>query len=265
MQKNWLKFDFSFYLVTLLAIILGYLDQYMMLAITILIHESGHLVMAYFYRWKLEELKFFGLGGVLTFHEELNKSNKEDIIISSGGLLFNFIFLLILLLFKELPMSLVYVKKYQYLIFAQIFIISFNLLPLPPLDGGRIFSAVLCFFFPYKKVLKITALFYGFILIIFTIILITFFYNFRQYFLILSFLIYTTLKYNWQGDYLFQRFLVQKKLDRNTSLPVKTVKINKGTWEDNIYRGYINLFQIKTHINDEIKFLNLKYGKKTGY
>ena len=79
MQNNYIKFDISFYIITILAISLGFVDQYIIFVVTILIHELGHLVMAAICRWKLEELKFSGIGGVLSFSGELNKSNKEDL------------------------------------------------------------------------------------------------------------------------------------------------------------------------------------------
>ena len=262
MQNHYIKFDISFYIITILAITLGYLNQYVIFALTILIHESGHLLMGLIYGWEVEELTFFALGGKLKFKGELNKPNKEDIIISIAGVLFNFIFLLILLRFRHLPMSPIFLKKYQFLVFAQIFVIVFNLIPLPPLDGGRIVSAILCCFFPYKQVLKITAILNIIFLIGLFFIVVTFSYDFRQYFMMFIFLIYSTIRHNQKGKYLFQRFLLQKKHHRNVDLPSKIVKINQGSWEDNIYRGYVNLFQFQSHLNDEIKCLNLKYGEK---
>ena len=261
MQNNYIKFDISFYIITILAIGLGFVDQYIIFVVTILIHELGHLIMAALCRWKLEELKFSGVGGVLRFSGELNKSNTEDILISLGGVLFNLLFLIVLLSFRDFPMSPVILKKYQYLIFAQLFTISFNLIPLPPLDGNRVLTAVLCYFFPYKFVLKLTAI-TNFLILGIIIIGIMFFSEINQFILILNFLIYSTLKYNRERKYLFQRFLLQKNLYRDTKLSAKTVTISKGTWEDNIYRGYSNKFQTQIHLKDEITCLNVKYDEK---
>ena len=73
MRKNRLKFDPSFYAMTLLAIMLGYLNEYVIFALTIIVHECGHLTMAFFHKWELEELKFFAFGGIMQFKGELNK------------------------------------------------------------------------------------------------------------------------------------------------------------------------------------------------
>ena len=66
-----------------------------------MLHECGHLMMAFFYKWDLVELKFFAFGGIMQFKGELNKSNKEDLIISSGGILFNVIMFIILYVFMK--------------------------------------------------------------------------------------------------------------------------------------------------------------------
>ena len=75
MRKNRLKFDLSFYAMTLLAIMLGYLNEYVIFALTIIVHECGHLTMAFFHKWELEELKFFAFGGIMQFKVDFNKSN----------------------------------------------------------------------------------------------------------------------------------------------------------------------------------------------
>ena len=213
--------------------------------------------MAFFHKWELEELKFFAFGGIMQFKGELNKSNIEDFIVSSGGILFNFITLIILILMREKMSSFVNTMLYDYTIWAQLFVIMFNLIPLPPLDGSRLINAILCCFFPYKTVLRIIrrlnmglmALFIG----------ITILYDIRQLFIIVSFLTYSTLKYNKYIYFLFQRFLLQKKMYINVDLPRKIVKIRNDSLEDNIYRGYLNLFEVKNRLHDEIKWLKLKY------
>ena len=257
MRKNRLKFTPSFYAMTLLAIMLGYLNEYVIFALTIIIHECGHLTMAFFYKWELEELRFFAFGGVMEFKGELNKSNKEDLVVSSGGILFNVITLFILLLLRNNTSSYLHLYLYNYAIWAQLFVIIFNLIPLPPLDGSRLVSAILCYFWPYKTVLQIVKWLNVVLVIIGTVI--TFLYDIRQIFLIVSFLTYSTIKYNQQIDYIFQRFLLQKKMYINVDLPRKIVKIKSHSWEDKIYRGYLNSFQVKNLLHEEIKWLKLKY------
>ena len=260
MRKTRLKFDPSFYAMTLLAIMLGYLNEYFIFALTIIVHELGHLTMAFFYKWDLVELKFFAFGGVMEFKGELNKSNKEDLIISSGGILFNIIMLIVLYVLRNNTVSAIHNNLINYAIWAQLFIIIFNSIPLPPLDGSRIVHAILCQFIPYKKVLQIMKGMNSILITFLTIV--TFLYDIRQIFIVVIFLSYSTIKYNKEIDYLFQRFLLQKRMYINVGLSRKIVEISNDYWENKIYRGYSNLFQVKNRLYEEMKYLKLKYEEK---
>ena len=90
----------------------------------------------------------------------------------------------------------------------------------------------------------------------------TFLYDIRQIFIVVIFLSYSTIKYNKEIDYLFQRFLLQKRMYINVGLSRKIVEISNDYWENKIYRGYSNLFQVKNRLYDEMKYLKLKYEEK---
>lgn len=257
MYKEKIKFDPSFYLVTLLAIFTGHFNQYIVFSISILLHECGHLMMAFFFKWELEELKFFAFGGKMQFKGELNKSNKEDLLISSAGILMNVLIFVILIFLSELNLNPIYLKYIHSFIWAQLFIIMYNLTPLPPLDGSRILGTVLSSLLPYRTSLKILC-YFNFIFIV-ILSLFTFLYDFRQFYLVNSFLFYSTLKFNRQVQYLFQRFLLHKKIYRNVNLPIKVSILDDNSWEDKIYRGYLNIFKFNERLHDELKWLQLKF------
>lgn len=257
LHKDKIKFEPSYYLVTLLAILTGYFNQYIVFAISILLHECGHLMMAFFFKWELEELKFFAFGGQMRFKGELNKSNKEDLFISGAGIMVNSLLLLIFLMISKLEMSEIQLKWVNSFMWAQCFIIIFNLIPLPPLDGSRIMGNILTCFLPYRQSLKIICCFN--IVFISPIVLFTFLYDFRQFYLMIGFLLYSTLKFNQNAQYLFQRFLLHKKMYRNVDLPRKITIICDDSWEDKIYRGYLNMFQFNERLHDELTWLQLKF------
>lgn len=254
------QFSFSFYLVSVLVIVLGYLDRFAILFATILIHEAGHLVMARLLGWKLESLRFFGFGGILTYEGELNKNNKEDLLVSLGGILFNLIFLLLLLSLNVEELAPLHLKKFQYLVFAQKFVILFNLIPLPPLDGSRILSAILCNVFPYKKVIRIIRVLNVVFLAI--LVLATFWQGFRTYTFLVTFLVFSVRKYQQQTDYLFQRFLLQKHTAPNPDLPRRLIKGSPETWEESIYHGFSNHLQNHGSDLEESRLLSAKYYRK---
>ena len=91
------------------------------------------------------------------------------------------------------------------------------------------------------------------------IVLLTILYDFRQFYLILGFLFYSTVKFNQNAQYLFQRFLLHKKMYRNVDLPRKITILCDDSWEDKIYRGYLNMFQFNERFHDELTWLQLKF------
>jgi len=255
-----IKLEPTFYVMTVLTILLGHFNQFVIFGITLLVHEFGHFFMARLFKWELEELRLFGFGGVMRFRGELNKSNTADLWVSLGGILFNAIFLGILLLLDETTMSPIHLNRHQYMIFSQIFMIAFNLLPLPPLDGSRVVMALLSMVFPYKKVLFIATRLN--VLLLAVIIVLTIIFDWRQFLLIESFLLYSTINFNREASYLFERFLLQKEFCRNTALPPKKINVQEGCWESKIYRGHLNYFCTGLGTRDEICWLDLKYGQK---
>lgn len=257
LHKKKIKFEPSFYLVTLLAILTGYFNQYFIFAISILLHECGHLMMAFFFKWELDELKFFAFGGEMRFVGELNKPNREDLLISLAGVLMNGLLLVIFFVISQFEVNEMQLKYVHSFIWAQLFIISFNLIPLPPLDGSRIVATILSSFLPYRVALKLICYFN--VLFISVITIFTFLYDFRQFYVIVSFLLYSTMKFNRQVKYLFQRFLIHKKLYRNVDLPRKNTVIFDDCWENKIYKGYLNFFQINDRLHDELTWLQLKF------
>ncbi|MGL4373791.1 MAG: site-2 protease family protein [Turicibacter sp.] len=253
-----LKFDFSFYGMSLLAIYSGYYTEWIIFFITIAIHECGHLVMASIFKWKLKDIKIFGYGGVMTFEGELNKSNMEDISVSFGGILFNILFLLVILSIPTRFLDIQNLRIQSLYIQAQLFVIAFNLLPLPPLDGNRIMISLLSLFFPYKYVLSFNK-WISFILLG-VIYVVTIYYDFRQYFIIITYISISTIRFNRQIPYLFQRFVLQKKMYNNPGLSMKTTILSNHYWEMFLYKVYQNGFLINNRLYNETQLLDVKYG-----
>jgi len=256
-----IKLEPTFYVMTVLAILLGHFNQFVIFGITLTVHEFGHFFMAKIFKWELEELRLFGFGGVMRFKGELNKSNVADLWVSLGGILFNGIFLGFLLLLDESTMAPVYLNRHQYMIFSQIFMIGFNLLPLPPLDGSRVLMALLSMMLPYKKVLTVAKLFN--LVLLAVIMVLTLIFDWRQFLLIESFLIYSAFKFHREASYLFERFLLQKEFCRNAGLPPKKIDIHEGNWENRLYRGHVNYFCTGIGTSDEICWLDIKYGQNS--
>ncbi len=103
-----------------------------------LIHELGHLFFMFIYKLRIKSVTF-RLFDILILADR-PKSYKSDMIITSGGILFNFLFAFVF-----------YFINYK-LFVANLVIGIFNLLPVESLDGAGILSHILLCFFSFNVV-----------------------------------------------------------------------------------------------------------------
>lgn len=124
------------------------IEIYGVLMLFALFHELGHMLCGILLGFKPNclEIMPFGLSiGFAVKSENYNKKIKKGtlltlkkLIIALSGPLTNLIFVLLFLLF---PISMFGMKR-ELLIYANILIGIFNLIPIYPLDGGRIAKCI---------------------------------------------------------------------------------------------------------------------------
>ena len=103
-----------------------------------LIHEFGHLFFMLIYKVRIRSITF-RLFDILILADS-PKNYKSDMIITSGGIFFNFLFA-----------ALFYFINYK-LFIANLVIGIFNLLPVESLDGAQLLSHLLLRFFYFNIV-----------------------------------------------------------------------------------------------------------------
>lgn len=112
-----------------------------MFTVIIVVHEFGHVLMGIIYKWKIDKIILLPFGALTIFHEDLNRLIKEEFLIVIMGPLFQIIFTFL----------------GYYLGFGEVFInysmaiLTFNLLPIFPLDGSKILNILLNKITSFKK------------------------------------------------------------------------------------------------------------------
>ncbi|WP_026475951.1 site-2 protease family protein [Alkaliphilus transvaalensis] len=136
-----------------------YLGHYRELIITLVIvtlHEMAHYKVSEYYAINIKEIELFPFGGVIKVDDELVLEPYKEIIVSIAGPLSNFLMFSIgYFLGLYFP-----IKEELLMIFlrANIMIGIFNLVPIIPLDGGRILRAILNYLWGMKRATKISVL-----------------------------------------------------------------------------------------------------------
>ena len=133
----------------ILVIFTGLFKEFLLVFSIIIIHELGHLFSAVYYKWDIDKISIYPYGGCVSFNEKLNRPIREEFIILIMGPLVQVFYLLVFYLFFRFGFvsfkTFVLFKTYNFTL------LCFNLLPIYPLDGGRIVNLLFNFFLPYRK------------------------------------------------------------------------------------------------------------------
>ena len=141
------RIDLKIFLFLILFYLTKQIEIYAMIMVFALIHELGHLLAGIILKMKPEKLEIMPFGVSIAFkiepkdyNKKIKKGNKLDIkkiIVASAGPLTN---LIIIIITYNLKIDMI---KAIMVIYTNFLIMLFNLLPIYPLDGGRILSGIL--------------------------------------------------------------------------------------------------------------------------
>ena len=139
-----LKIDLKIFIFFVLFYLTKQIKLYATIMVLCIIHELGHVLMGSIMGLKIEKIEIMPLGLSVSFKINIDDYNKKirkgnrlqlkRIAIAAAGPFTNLIMLLIVL---NTNINLKIVSN-EILAYANILIMLFNLLPIYPLDGGRI-------------------------------------------------------------------------------------------------------------------------------
>jgi len=130
-----------------------YLYKLIFVIIIILIHEISHSMIATYYGIKINEIEIFPFGAVARTENPFELNPYKEIVIAIGGPISNFIMLFIGIVI-EFHMN-THAEWMYFFIFSNLTIGLFNMLPILPLDGGRILRAYINTKTDFKKATQI--------------------------------------------------------------------------------------------------------------
>lgn len=199
--------------------------EFGMVFLIILVHELGHLGAALFLKWNTGKIIIYPFGGCCKFDEKINRSLKEEFIILLCGPIVQIIFCLII----EFCTTKGLMTYRNFLIFQNYHytLLIFNLLPVYPLDGGRILNIFFNCFMPFKKGNKIVV----FISMLIILVCVSYYRNLN--FTLMGFLILgELLLYLKRQDFLYNRMLLERYIGNFSFKKIK--KINN---KENMYKN----------------------------
>ncbi|WP_245954831.1 M50 family metallopeptidase [Paenibacillus flagellatus] len=151
-----IRFHPLFSLLMLAAVATGYFVELLTLFAIVLVHELGHVVAAKSFGWNVIRIELLPFGGVAETDDRGGSSAFQEAAVALAGPLQNVWMALFAVLMGRL--GLWDADWRDYFIQANVMIGLFNLLPILPLDGGKVMQALVSRWLPYYRSLVLCSL-----------------------------------------------------------------------------------------------------------
>jgi stage IV sporulation protein FB len=263
---NLVKVHPLFWVIAGLGIMTGHFKVVLIIFTIVTIHEMGHYLAARFFKWKVTKIMLLPFGGVAELDEHGNKPLKEELIIILAGpaqhvWMIGFSFLLY-------KIGFVSPAYFELFLFHNIVILVFNLLPIWPLDGGKLILILTSYLYPFKKALIIAYFSSALFLLMFSTWTIITYPLQLNVWLIIGFLFLTNVFAFRQRNYTHIRFLMERYYDKDRIFPKtkafavkKTAKVSATfSW---FYRDVFHIFLTNNgKKTDERELLKAHFSEK---
>ncbi|CAH1201034.1 Stage IV sporulation protein FB [Paenibacillus sp. JJ-223] len=143
-----------FVIIMLASVLTGHFIELVTLFAIVFIHECGHAAAAGLLGCRVLSIQMLPFGGVAVIEDRGNLTAGKEILIALAGPMQNMLMVGAALLILQLGVG--DPEFIRYIIQGNMLIALFNLLPVMPLDGGKIVQALVSLFAPYYSTLMWT-------------------------------------------------------------------------------------------------------------
>lgn len=137
------KVDLKIFFIVLLYILIQKVEIFTITFIFIILHEIGHIVSGIILGLKINKIELNIAGISLEFKNYGKERKINNIIIDSAGPMVNLMSAIIGIFIKS-----------EVIVYANLILFVINMLPIYPLDGGRILKNILLYKNKYKQTIK---------------------------------------------------------------------------------------------------------------
>ncbi|RKL65900.1 protease [Salipaludibacillus neizhouensis] len=127
----------------------GLFKEILMILIIVFIHELGHSLVALRFGWRIRKITLLPFGGMAEMDEYGNRPAKEEILVTIAGPIQHIWLIGISYLLVTTPVW--SEGDHRLFLFHNLTILAFNLLPVLPLDGGKLIFTLTSMFLPFQK------------------------------------------------------------------------------------------------------------------
>lgn len=144
-----IKLNAFFILFLFASYFAGWLQQSLILFASVILHELGHVLAAKKLKIEVYEIELMPYGGVARMEELSKFGGAAEAVVSFAGPAASLALALVSSLFRDISGAFESAFRYN------LIMCGFNLLPIIPLDGGKIARNLLVFFMGYRQATRI--------------------------------------------------------------------------------------------------------------
>ena len=133
-----IRIDLKIFIFLIIFYFTNQIRNYLIIMLFCFIHEIGHIIAGLILNMKPEKLEIMPFGLSSSFYMDFDNKNfklKEILVVLSGPLTS------LALIFLCKNIDLIYIT-FQEAMYSNILILIFNLIPIYPLDGGRLIKGI---------------------------------------------------------------------------------------------------------------------------
>lgn len=210
------RIDLKIFLFLILFYFTKQIETYTIIIIFAIIHELGHLLAGLMVGMKPDKMELKPYGVSISFKISKKETSTighfKKIVVALAGPLTN---LLVIIIVCNIKLDLF---SNLMIIYANILLIVFNLIPIYPLDGGRVLKEILHICYGEKKAIRYVSN------ISFVILIILTFIGSIAVFYLENIAIFIVIVFLW-GVYINQD-IIEKRRGKIQDLIEKTIEIN---------------------------------------
>lgn len=196
-----------FWMTIGLSVLTGRFREMLLLFAVVLIHEVGHATAARYFGWRVNEIILLPFGGVAVVDEHGNRPLKEELIVILAGPFQHIWMMGVGTLFHYMGL---WHEMYHLFMLHNMMVLLFNLLPIWPLDGGKLLFLFYTSVYPFKaahRTMLRSSLLFLLLLIVLTVSVFPLHLNL---WMVILFLCVAHFKEWKHHQYIYLRFLLER-------------------------------------------------------
>lgn len=234
-----------FWVILGLGILSGRFRDVIIVFTIVFIHEMGHVAAAVYFNWRIKEVKLLPFGGVAEMEEHGNRPIKEELIVVMMGPLQHI--WMIGVAFALVQFGLLDEATYRQFAGHNASILFFNLIPVWPLDGGRLLLLLSTWLFPFRKAYRLAIqISFGIWMMLTTIIFLKLPFHMNLW-VVLLFLLFSHYREWKQLHYHHIRFLIERCSSSFESFPARKTEALYVHRSDRLYNVMNHFYRNRSH------------------